>query len=151
MVGMGGWGTGKSGISPNDEVSETMEDVVRGRDDFSETGVNGSSLAKDSRNCGDSCCISNSSEVGRGGRWGGGRRPGGCNRSGLESSASSVLFVNGHCGVGETGGATFLLLLGVRFWFGLCGKPIILDLSGNCPCTFAACSAFRAARTEPFF
>lgn len=115
MVGIGGCGTGKSGISPNDELSETIEDVVRGRDDFSETGENGSSLANDSRNCGDGCCISNSSEVGRGGRWGGGPRLGGCNRPGLESSASSVLFVNGHCGVGDTGGPTFLLLLGARF------------------------------------
>lgn len=68
MAGMGGCGTGKSGISPNDEASEAAEEVVSGRDEGPEMGENGSSLVKDSRYCGEGCCIGSSSEFGRGGR-----------------------------------------------------------------------------------
>lgn len=54
-MGMGGCGTGKSGIEPNEDASEAAEDVVRGRDDRVDVGENTSSLWNDSRNLGDGC------------------------------------------------------------------------------------------------
>lgn len=68
MAGIGGCGTGKSGISPNEEASEAAEEVVSGREEGPDKGENGSSLVNESRYCGESCCIGSSSDVGRGGR-----------------------------------------------------------------------------------
>ena len=36
IVGIGGSGTGKSGISPKEEASEAADDVVSGREDLGE-------------------------------------------------------------------------------------------------------------------
>lgn len=97
MVGIGGWGIGKSGISPNEEASDAAEDVVKGRDDLPDVGEKTSSLWYDARYCpGEVGWSESSSGAGRGGRWGGGPRfdPGGfC--TGPES-LSSASFGKGH-------------------------------------------------------
>jgi len=46
MEGMGGCGTGKSGIEPREEASEAIDEVVSGREDRWVDGENISSVGE---------------------------------------------------------------------------------------------------------
>lgn len=110
--------------------------------------------------------IGNSSDTGRGGRWGGGPRLGDLEYAGLESKISFALLGSGHCGDGVNALPVFLLSGGLNLccgwdrcgggleycetsWFGRWGSPTIRDRPGCSLCLCAACNLSRAALTEP--
>ena len=123
MLGIGGWGTGKSGMDPIEE-SEAIDEVVIGRDERKEPGEKVSPLGcrypgeAGEGSSGDSCWMGNSSDRGRANCGGGcslfGERGG---ISGLESTNSLVMFGSGHCGDGESASTSSLLPEGAS----LCG------------------------------